>query len=84
MRKLRRQRRENNSPVRRPQSRYGVPSRLSESVKAYMLALVEAQADIAIAELREKIKIGQGASASWSSARRWEKAGAAVEKIAPR
>ena len=73
VRKLRRQRRENSSPVRRPQSRYGVASRLSESVKVYMLAMVEAQADITIAELREKIEIGQGVSASWSSVRRWVK-----------
>jgi putative transposase len=73
VRKLRQQRRENNSPVRRPQSRYGVPSRLSESVKVYMLALVEAQADITIAELREKIEIGQGVSVSWSAVRRWVK-----------
>jgi len=34
VRKLRQQRREHGSPVRRPQSRYGVASRLSKSVKA--------------------------------------------------
>src|SRR5277367_2958311 len=73
VRKLRQQRKKNNSPARRPQSRYGVPSRMNEAVKAYMLTLVEAQADITIAELREKIEVGQGVSASWSSVRRWVK-----------
>jgi transposase len=73
VRKVRQQRKNNNSPARRPQSRYGVASRMSEPVKAYMLALVEAQADMTIAELRDKIEIGQGVSASWSSVRRWVK-----------
>jgi transposase len=80
VRKLRQQRRENNSPTLRPQSRYGVPSRMSEPVKVYMPTLVEAQADITIAELRDKIEIGQGVSASWSSVRRWVKKLGAVEK----
>jgi transposase len=43
VRKVRQQRRQNNSRARRPQSRYGVPSRMSESVKDYMLDLVEVQ-----------------------------------------
>jgi transposase len=73
VRKLRQHRKKNHSAARRPQSRYGVASRMSEAVKVYMLATVEAQADITIAELREKIKIGQGVSASWSSVRRWVK-----------
>ena len=85
VRKLRQQRRDNNSPVRRPQSRYGIPSRMSESVKVYMLALVEAQADITIAELRDKIEIGQGVSVSWSSVRRWvKKLELRLKKVAPR
>ena len=41
-------------------SRVMVPSRLSEAVKAHLLALVEAQADITIAELRERIAVEQG------------------------
>src|SRR5277367_3707514 len=73
VRKVRQQRKKNNSPARRPQSRYGVQTRMSEAVKVYMLAVVEAQADITIAELREKIEIGQGVSASWSSVERWVK-----------
>jgi transposase len=73
VRKLRQQRRESHSPARRPQSRYGVPSRMSEPVKIYLLALVEAQADMTIAELREKIATEKGVSASWSSVRRWVK-----------
>ena len=63
----------NRRITRQPQLRYGVPSRMSEPVKVYMLALVEAQADITIAELREKIEAEQGVSASWSSVRRWVK-----------
>ena len=73
VRKVRQQRTKNNSPARRPQSRYGVQSRMSKAVKVHMLAVVEAQADITIAELREKIEIGQGVAASWSSVRRWVK-----------
>jgi transposase len=85
MRKVRQQRQKNNSPARRPQSRYGVASRMSEPVKVYMLSLVEAQADITIAELREKIEIGQGVSASWSSVRRWvKKLRLRLKKVAPR
>jgi len=85
VRKLRHQRRRNNSPTRRPQSRYGVPSRMSEAVKAYMLTLVEAQSDITIAELRDKIDAGQGVSASWSRVRRWvKKLGLRLKKVVPR
>ena len=73
VRKVRQQSKDNGSVARRPQSRYGVPSRMSEAVKVYMLSLVEAQADITIAELREKIETEQGVSASWSSVRRWVK-----------
>jgi transposase len=73
VRKVRRQRKENKSPARRPQSRYGVPSRMSEAVKACMLTLVKAQPDLTIAELREKIEAEQGVSASWSSVQRWGK-----------
>jgi transposase len=73
VRKLRRQRTKDGSAARRPQSRYGVASRLSEPVKVYMLSLVEAQADITIAELREKIETEQAVSVSWSSVRRWVK-----------
>jgi transposase len=69
--KVRQQRKKNEDSARRPQSRYGVPSRMSDSVKARMLALVQAQADITIAELRDKIEAEQGVSASWSSVRRW-------------
>ena len=81
VRKVRQQRKDNNSSARRPQSRYGVASRMSKPVKVYMLALVEAQADITIAELREKIEVGQGVSAELVfGAATGEKAGAAVEK----
>jgi transposase len=71
VRKIRRHRQQTGSATRRPQSRYGVPSRMSEAVKAYLLAQVAAQTDITIAELRDQIEAEQGVSASWSSVRRW-------------
>jgi len=46
---------------------------MSEPVKIYLLALVEAQADMTISELWEKIATEKGVSASWSSVRRWVK-----------
>jgi transposase len=73
VRKVRQQLKRTGRITRQPQSRYGVPSRLSEPVKARMLALVEAQADITIDELREKIKADVGVRASWSSVQRWVK-----------
>ena len=71
VRKIRRQRQRTGSALRQPQSRYGVASRMSEAVKVCLLAQVAAQADITIAELRDKLETEQGVSASWSSVRRW-------------
>jgi transposase len=71
VRKIRRQRQRTGSAARRPQSRYGVASRLSEPVQVYLLSQVAAQSDITIAELRENIAAEQGVSASWSTVRRW-------------
>ena len=73
VRKARQQPNKNGRIARLPQSRYGVPSRMTEPVKAHMLALVEAQADIRIDELREKIGTELGVRASWSSVQRWVK-----------
>jgi transposase len=73
VRKVRQQRKKNGDAARHAQSRFGPPSRMSDPVKVYMLSVVEAQADITIAELREKIETEQGVSASWSSVRRWVK-----------
>lgn len=71
VRKLRQQRKKYNTSARRVQSRYGVPSRLNEQVKARILALIEAQPDITIAEIRDRLNTEQIVSASWSSVRRW-------------
>lgn len=59
VRKVRQQRKKYGRIARQPQLRYGVPSGMTESVKAQMLALVGAQADITIDELREKIAAEQ-------------------------
>ena len=73
VRKVRHQQKKYGRIARQPQSRYGVPSLMTEPVKAHMLALVGAQADITIDELREKIEAEQRVRASWSSVQRWVK-----------
>jgi len=54
VRKVRQQLRRNGNRRRLMQSRFGVQTRVTDEVRAHMLALVEAQADITIAELRDK------------------------------
>lgn len=73
VRKVRQQQKKFGRVARQAQSRYGVPSRMTEPVRAHMLALVRAQADITIDELREKIAAEQRVPASWSSVQRWVK-----------
>jgi len=55
------------------QSRFGVRSRVTDEVRAHMLALVEAQADITIAELRDKIHAEKGVAISWTLTQNWVK-----------
>jgi len=55
------------------QSRFGVRSRVTEEVRAHMLALVEAQADITIAQLRDKILAENGVAISWTLTQNWVK-----------
>ena len=55
------------------QSRYGVRTRVTDEVRAHMLALVEAQADITIAELRDKILAEKGVAISWTLTQNWVK-----------
>ena len=55
------------------QSRYGVRTRVTDDVRAHMLALVEAQADITIAELRDKIHADKGVAISWTLTQNWVK-----------
>jgi len=81
VRKVRQQRKQNKSLTRRPQSRFGVPSRLTESVKASLLSLVAAQPDITIEELRQKITTEFSILVSWSTVRRWvQKLGLRLKK----
>jgi transposase len=60
VRKVRQQLRRNGNRRRLMQSRFGVQTRVTDEVRAHMLALVEAQADITIAELRDKILAEKG------------------------
>ncbi len=55
------------------QSRFGVRSRVTDQVRAHILALVEAQADITIAELRERIEAEKGVRMSWTLVQLWVK-----------
>jgi transposase len=55
------------------QSRFGVRSRVTDQVRAHMLALVEAQPDITIAELREQIESDKGVQMSWTLVQVWVK-----------
>ena len=55
------------------QSRFGVRTRVTDEVRAHMLALVEAQADITIAELRNRIHADKGVAISWTLTQNWIK-----------
>ena len=55
------------------QSRFGVRTRVTDEVRSHMLALVEAQADITIAELRDKILAEKGVAISWTLTQNWVK-----------
>jgi len=48
-------------------------TQLDLEVRAHMLALVEAQADITIAELRDKIYAEKGVAISWTLTQNWVK-----------
>lgn len=60
------------------QSRFGVRSRVTEEVRAHLLALVEAQTDITIAELRDRIRVEKGVAISWTLTQIW------VKRLGPR
>src|ERR1035441_2574989 len=55
------------------QSRFGFRYRVRDQVRAHMLALVEAQADITIAELRDQIRAEKGVEISWTLTQNWVK-----------
>lgn len=73
VRKVRQQHVRSGHRKRLVQSRFGVRSRVTDQVKAHMLALVESQADITIAELRERIESDKGVPMSWTLVQLWVK-----------
>jgi transposase len=73
VRKVRQQLIRNGHRRRLIQSRFGVRSRVTDEVRAHMLAVVEAQADITIAELRDKIYAEKGVAISWTLTQNWVK-----------
>jgi transposase len=73
VRKVRQQLIRSGHRKRLMQSRFGVRSRVTEEVRAHMLALVEAQADITIAQLRDKILAENGVAISWTLTQNWVK-----------
>ena len=54
-----------------PQSRSGPPSRVTGAVQERLLALVDAQPDITIEELREQIAADAGVAMSWTWTQHW-------------
>ncbi|MGD0520297.1 MAG: hypothetical protein ABSA48_03475 [Terracidiphilus sp.] len=73
VRKVRQQHLRSGHRRRLIQSRFGVRSRVTDQVRAHILALVEAQADITIAELRERIEADKGVQMSWTLVQLWVK-----------
>jgi transposase len=71
VRKVRQQLIRNGHKRRLIQSRFDVRSRVTDDVRARMLALVEAQADITVAELRDKIQAEKGVAISWTLMQNW-------------
>ena len=54
-----------------PQSRFGPLSRVTGAVQKRLLALVDAQPDITIEELRERVAADTGVAMSWTWAQHW-------------
>ena len=71
VRKLRSQQAATGQKARVAQSRYGVRSKVTESVKTHMLSLVKSQPDLTLAELRERIGSDMGVSMSWGLVHLW-------------
>ena len=73
VRKVRQQQAQSGQPHRVRQSRFGPPSRVNGAVAERMLALVDAQSDITVAELRERIAAETGVTMSWTLVQNWVK-----------
>jgi transposase len=54
-----------------PQSRFGPPTRVTGTVIERLLALVEAQPDITVEELRERVAADTGVAMSWTWMQHW-------------
>ena len=73
VRKVRQQQVRSGQRTRVVQSRFGRPSKVTDQIAAHMLALVQAQADITIAELRDQIHAEKGVAISWTRTQNWVK-----------
>lgn len=71
VRKVRRQQRLHGQRTRVVQSRFGPRSRVTDTVAAHMLAVVQELPDITIAELRDRIVTDKGVAISWTVTRNW-------------
>jgi transposase len=71
VRKVVKQHAQSGQRRRVPQSRFGPPSRVTAPVADRLLALVQAQPDITIEELRERIAAEAGVSMSWTLTQNW-------------
>jgi transposase len=70
VRKVARQARDGHRE-RVPQARFGPLSRVTGAVIERLLALIDAQPDITIEELRERIGASTGVSMSWTLTQNW-------------
>ena len=71
VRKLRRQQAATGQKQRLAQSRHGVKSKVTDEVKAHILELIGSQADLTLAELRERVRVDKGVSMSWGLLHLW-------------
>lgn len=73
VRKIRKQEVQTGQRERVPQARRGVPSAVTEPVQQQILALVAAQKDLTLAELRDRLGAETGVRLGWTSVHRWTK-----------
>jgi transposase len=77
--------RKKNGKGERVRHRPGPKSRVSPAVADRMVELVEANSDLTVAELRERIVADTGVEMSWSLVRLWVvRLGLRLKKVAPR
>jgi transposase len=71
VRKIVRQQALSGQRHRVPQSRFGPQSRVTDRVMEHLLALVQAQPDITIEALRERLATEAGVQMSWTLTQNW-------------